>query len=52
VLSLAVSEHGQPTWSGSIHVGALAAWICIVPLAIWVGWFVSAKSDVPVREPV
>ncbi|HEY2164083.1 MAG TPA: hypothetical protein VGH04_08840, partial [Gemmatimonadaceae bacterium] len=36
VLSLVVTEHGATTWSGSVHMGALAAWIAVVPLAIWV----------------
>jgi hypothetical protein len=52
VLSLVVTEHGATTWSGSIHIGALAAWIAVVPLAIWVAWLMSAKSDVAARETV
>jgi hypothetical protein len=52
VLSLVVTEHGTTTWSGSVHMGALAAWIAVVPLAIWVAWLMSAKSDAQIREPV
>jgi hypothetical protein len=52
VLSLVVTEHGTTTWSGSVHMGALAAWIAIVPLAIWVGWLMTAKSEAQIREPV
>jgi hypothetical protein len=52
VLSLVVTEHGTTTWSGSVHMGALAAWIAIVPLAIWVAWLMSAKSEAQIREPV
>jgi hypothetical protein len=33
-------------------MGALAAWIAIVPLAIWVGWLMTAKSEAQIREPV
>ena len=51
VLSLVVTEHGATTWSGSSHIGALAAWIGIVPLAIWVAWFTSTRSHARVREP-
>lgn len=50
VLNLVVSEHGRTTWSGSIHVGALAAWIGVVPLAIWIAWFMSTKSAAPARQ--
>jgi hypothetical protein len=50
VLNLVVSEHGRTTWSGSIHAGALAAWIAVVPLAIWLVWFMSARSGAPVRQ--
>ncbi len=52
VLSLVVTEHGTTTWSGSAHMGALAAWIAVVPLAIWVAWLLSAKSNARVSEPV
>jgi len=52
ILSLVVTEHGTTTWSGSVHMGALAAWIAVVPLAIWVAWLMSAKSDVAARESV
>jgi hypothetical protein len=50
VLSLVVTEHGATTWSGSVHIGALAAWIAVVPLAIWVAWLTSTRTDVRVRE--
>jgi hypothetical protein len=52
ILSLVVTEHGTTTWSGSVHMGALAAWIAIVPLAIWAAWLMSDKSDVAARESV
>ena len=52
LLNLIVTVHGQTTWSGAIHVGALAAWIGVVPLAIWLAWFMSTKSDTAVRAPV
>ena len=52
VLSLVVTEHGATTWSGSVHIGALVAWIAAVPLAIWVAWFMSARSDAAVRDAV
>lgn len=44
---LVVTEHGQTTWSGSIGVWALIAWIAVVPLALWFAWFIAARSDVP-----
>ena len=52
VLNLVVAEHGATTWSGSVHLGALAAWIAVVPLTIWVAWLMSTRSDARVREPV
>jgi hypothetical protein len=52
VLSLVVTEHGATTWSGSIHMGALAAWIAVVPLAIWIAWLMSARSEHRVTESV
>ena len=52
VLNLGVIEHGVATYSGSIHIGALAAWIAVVPLAIWVAWLVSTQSERPAREAV
>jgi len=45
--NLAVVELGRPTWSGSIHMAALVAWIAVVPLALWFAWFAAARSDVP-----
>jgi hypothetical protein len=50
VLNLVITEHGATTWSGSVHVGALAAWIAIVPLVIWVAWLTSTRSEARVRE--
>lgn len=49
-LSLVITMHGQTTWSGSVSFMALAAWIGVVPLAIWLLWFVSARADAPVRQ--
>ena len=50
VLNLVVTEHSRTTWSGSVHVGGLVAWIAVVPLAIWVAWLMAAKSDAPTRQ--
>ena len=46
-LKLLVSEHGVTTWTGSVSLLALAAWIAAVPLALWFAWFIAARSDVP-----
>jgi hypothetical protein len=42
VLNLIVTEKGTTTWTGSIHVGALALWVGAVPLALWIIWLRSA----------
>jgi hypothetical protein len=48
VLNLTAIEKGTTTWSGSIHVGALALWIGAVPLALWIIWLRSvARADAP-----
>lgn len=48
--SLAVTVHGQTTWAGSVSFIALAAWIGVVPLAIWLLWLMSARAEAPVRQ--
>lgn len=49
-LNFIVTMHGQTTWSGSVTFLALAAWIGVVPLVIWVVWFVSARADASVTQ--
>ena len=51
LLNLVVNERGTTTYTGSVHMGALAAWIAVVPLAIWVAWLMSIRSEMRVREP-
>ena len=46
-LKLVVAEHARTTWSGSISIAGLIAWVALVPLALWVAWFVAARSDAP-----
>ena len=48
--TLAVTMHGQTTWSGTASFIAIAAWIGVVPLAIWLFWFMSARAEAPVRQ--
>lgn len=51
-VSLIIAMHGQTTWSGTISFIALAAWIGVVPLAIWLFWFASTRAEAPVRQSV
>jgi hypothetical protein len=56
LFSLIVTDHGQTTWSGSVHLVALILWIGLVPLALWVAWLYtrssSKSSDVVERQRI
>jgi len=50
VFNLIVTQHGQATWSGSVHLTALAGWIAGVPLVMWLVWLMWTRSVEPSRQ--
>ena len=38
IASLTVTQAGQTTWTGSISVVAVALWVAVPPLLLWMLW--------------
>lgn len=52
LISLTVTVAKQTTWTGSIHVLALALLIAGPPMVIWLAWVMTRRRAEEVREVV
>ena len=48
LVRLTVTSPGAPAWTGTVTVGALAFWVAVPPLLLWLLWLVRRPLHGPV----